>query len=204
VTEPPATLWFIAGPDGVGKTTYARRFLRATAATDRFVNLDEIARGLSPLTPTPDAETATAAARVALARIDAGLAARTSFAVETTLSGRTHLGTIAAARAKGFGVRLIFAIVPDIALCLRRIADRVAAGGHSVPEADARRRFARGIANFPHDAARADRWQILDIQRLEPRLVASGEGATASIADQALFDALPERLRDGLATMTGG
>jgi cell division protein FtsA len=50
------TLWLIAGPDGVGKTTYARRYLRAVAGTERFVNLDEIARGFSPLTPTPDAE----------------------------------------------------------------------------------------------------------------------------------------------------
>jgi predicted ABC-type ATPase len=204
VTDPPPTLWFIAGPNGVGKTTYARRFLRSTAATDRFVNLDEIARGLSPLSPTPDAETARAAARVALARVAAGLAARASFAIETTLAGRTHLGTITAARAKGFRVRLIFAIVPDVALCLRRIADRVAAGGHAVPEADARRRFDRAIANFPLYAAQTDRWQLLDTQRLDPRLVASGEGASATIADQALFDALPERLRCGLAAMTGG
>ena len=45
------TLWLIAGPNGVGKTTYAFRHIRAVSGTTRFVNLDEIARGLSPLEP---------------------------------------------------------------------------------------------------------------------------------------------------------
>jgi hypothetical protein len=38
------------------------RYLRAVAGTGRFFNLDELARGLSPRTPTADAETEAAAA----------------------------------------------------------------------------------------------------------------------------------------------
>jgi predicted ABC-type ATPase len=44
-------LWLIAGPNGVGKTTYAMRHLRAVLGTVHFLSLDEIARGLSPLEP---------------------------------------------------------------------------------------------------------------------------------------------------------
>ena len=40
------TIWMVAGADGVGKTTYAFRHIRAVAGTVRFINLDEIAQGL--------------------------------------------------------------------------------------------------------------------------------------------------------------
>jgi predicted ABC-type ATPase len=196
VAERPA-LWLIAGPNGVGKTSYARRYLRAVAGTERFVNLDEIARGLSPLTPTPDAETGAAAARIVLKRIADGIQQRQSFAVETTLAGRTHLRTLAAARAAGFRTHLLFCILPDVETALARIAARITAGGHAVPEADARRRFPRACANFGTYAAACDLWRVLDTGMAEPRLVAAGP--PAAIADPALLAGLPASLRVQLA-----
>ncbi len=189
--RPPSTLWLIAGPNGVGKTTYARRFLRSLTGGTAFVNLDEIGRGLSPLEPTPDAETARAAGRIGLERLHAAIAARRSAAVETTLAGHTHRRSIAAARAAGMGVRLVFCLLPTVEAALARIRARVAAGGHDVAEADARRRFARAVANFPAYAALADHWVVLDTRLAEPRLVASGP--PAAIADPALAGELPLR-----------
>jgi predicted ABC-type ATPase len=191
VAERPA-LWLIAGPNGVGKTAYARRYLRAVAGTERFVNLDEIARGISPLTPTPDAETAARAARLVLTFASENITAGRSFALETTLAGRAHLRTLATARQAGFACHLLFCILPDIAVALRRIADRVTAGGHAVPEADARRRFPRACANFATYAVACDLWRILDTGMAEPRLVASGP--PTAIADPALRAALPPEL----------
>lgn len=45
------TLWLISGPDGVGKTTFARARIAVVSGTTEFVNLDLIAQGLSPLDP---------------------------------------------------------------------------------------------------------------------------------------------------------
>lgn len=184
-------LWLIAGPDGAGKTTYARRYLASVAGTVSFVNLDEIGRGLEPLRPTPDAETARAARRVALGRLHTAIAARRSVAVETTLAGRTHRRTIALARRHGMRVELVFCMLPEVETCLARIAARVAAGGHAVPEADVRRRFTRASAHFPDYAALADHWVVLDTALAEPRLVA--HGPPACIADAALAATLPLR-----------
>ncbi len=90
------TFWLIAGPNGVGKTTYAMRHLRAVSGSINFVNMDEIARGLSPLDP---AVAQTEAARIALARAHSFIRDRATFAMETTLSGRAHLKLLEKAEA---------------------------------------------------------------------------------------------------------
>src|SRR5688572_6082899 len=95
----------IAGPNGAGKTTFAREFLPAEADCPLFINADLIAAGLSPF--HPDAA-AIRAGRVMLEEIDRNAAAGRSFAFETTLSGHTYIKRIAAWRAAGFTVKLIF------------------------------------------------------------------------------------------------
>jgi predicted ABC-type ATPase len=176
------TLWLVAGPDGVGKTTYAFRHIRRVSGSVRFVNLDEIARGISPLEPEAGR---IEAARIALRQIEGflaekpnGLDLRQSFTIETTLAGLTHLRTIAAARAAGWRVALLYFCVAHVEIALQRIARRVAEGGHHVPEADARRRFARSIANLSRYIAEIDEWRVFDNgPSLNPSVIAEGRRA---------------------------
>lgn len=44
-------LYIIAGPNGVGKTTFATKFLPEYADCTNFVNADLIAKGISPFSP---------------------------------------------------------------------------------------------------------------------------------------------------------
>jgi predicted ABC-type ATPase len=44
-------LFIIAGPNGVGKTTFAREFLPNYADCKNFVNADLIAQGMAPFSP---------------------------------------------------------------------------------------------------------------------------------------------------------
>lgn len=165
-------LWLIAGANGVGKTTYAFRHIRAVSGSAAFVNLDEIARGLSPL----DVEAGRlAASRVAIGRIADLMQARVSFSLETTLAGRTHLRTIDAAHAAGLEVAILYFAVSRVEICLERIARRVRQGGHDVPEIDARRRFVRSLAHFETYAARVDHWSVFDADG-QPVIVAEGRG----------------------------
>jgi predicted ABC-type ATPase len=171
-------LWIVAGPNGAGKTTYAFRHIRAVSETTRFVNLDEIARGLSPLDPSAEPQRA---ARVALAMIDDLIAARLSFSLETTLAGRTHLRTIERAKSAGFRVNLLYFAVVDVATCLARIARRVSEGGHDVPEIDVLRRFRRSLANVTLYAAECDLWRIYDNNGPMPKTAAEGRGGCVAL-----------------------
>jgi predicted ABC-type ATPase len=80
------TLILIAGPNGAGKTTFASEILTTDLKGMRFLNADEIARGLSPFAP---ASVGLKAGRILLEEVDELIRSKTSFALESTLSGRT-------------------------------------------------------------------------------------------------------------------
>jgi len=189
-------MWMVAGPNGVGKTTYARGHLRAVTGSIRFANADELARGYSPLEPD--------AARVRAARALIELAgeyisAGVTFAVETTLAGRGHLSLARRAKAAGLRFGLLYFAVADVDTCLERIRRRVAVGGHDVPEADVRRRFVRSAANFPLYAAAADLWRVFD--NTGPTSVAAeGLGTRVAWRD----GTLPEHVAGLLRGLEGG
>ena len=79
-------------------------------------------------------------------------------------------------QAAGYHVKLIFLSLPSADLAVARVAARVAAGGHDVPEAVIRRRFDSGLRNF-RDVYRqlVDCWALYDNAEPEHRLIASGD-----------------------------
>lgn len=123
----------IAGPNGVGKTTFAQEFLPKDAGVIHFVNADLIASGLSPLKPEL---AAIAAGRLFLAELDRLAKARVDFAFESTLSGVGLVGRLKHWRALGYRIEIVFLSLQSPRLALRRVASRVRLGGHNVPRAD--------------------------------------------------------------------
>lgn len=93
----------IAGCNGAGKTTFAKEFLPHEVKCLRFYNADEFARGLSPLDP-PAA--AIKAGRLLLAEIRQSISRKETFALESTLSGRTHIRIFQRAVAAGYEIEL--------------------------------------------------------------------------------------------------
>ena len=129
----------IGGANGAGKTTFARSLVPLLHPGAAFLNADEVAReGYAPL----------AAGRELLRRLDACVAARMPFVLETTLSSPRYAGRVPVWRAAGYAVTLHFIEVPSADFAVARVASRVRAGGHAVPEADVRRRYARGLRLF--------------------------------------------------------
>ncbi|MFZ2237855.1 MAG: zeta toxin family protein [Dokdonella sp.] len=163
----------IAGPNGAGKTTFARSFLPEEADLPRFINADLIAAGLAPFAP----ETAAIkAGRLMLEEIAQCAARGESFAFETTLAGLSYLRHIAGWRAQGYRVGLIFLSLPDAESATARVAARVRQGGHDIPEAVIRRRFAAGLENFLRRyRAAVDDWTLYDNAGSSPVLLEWGE-----------------------------
>jgi predicted ABC-type ATPase len=177
-TQP--TFWLIGGPDGVGKTTFAMKRLEAISGSINFVNFDEISRGLSPLRP---AAAEREAARIAPARVAHFIDSGSTFAMETTLSGRAQLRLIERAHAGGLAANLLYFSARDPVICLERIARRVAEGGHDVPEEIVRRRFARSLANLPSYLAACDLWRVYEASGPSPALALEGRRTTVTHRD---------------------
>lgn len=135
-------LYIIAGCNGAGKTTASFNVLPKTLDCDEFVNADEIARGISPFHPE---KVAIEAGKIMLKRIDKLIAARTDFAIETTLTTTTYQQTIRSAQAKGYEVTLLFFWLNSEELAINRVKQRVSEGGHNIPAETIRRRYRRGI-----------------------------------------------------------
>jgi predicted ABC-type ATPase len=150
----------IAGPNGAGKTTFAREFLPNEAGCPIFVNADLIAAGLAPFAPEA---AAVRAGRLMLDELARHFAAGDSFAFETTLAGRGYVPHIRAWQAAGYAVKLIFLRLDSPDEAIARVAQRVLQGGHDVPEATIRRRFAAGLSNL-HGlyAPLVDAWALYD------------------------------------------
>jgi len=139
------TCWVIAGPNGAGKTTFALEYLPTVAGCRRFINADLIAAGLSPLAPE---QHLLAASRLFLYELEDCIAARQDFAFETTLAGRSYLKLVDRLQATGWRVELIYLALPSADMSRLRVAERVAHGGHNIPESDLIRRFPRSLHNL--------------------------------------------------------
>lgn len=175
------TLYIIAGPNGVGKTTFADRYLPDEAKQLEFVNADLIARGLSPYDPE---SAGIEAGRIALKRIRELIASRTGFTCETTMSGKSAVVWLRQAREAGYVLKTYFLWVRNPETTIRRIRQRVVEGGHAITEEVSRRRFFKTIQNFftiyrPVMSS----WKLFENELLGPRLVAVEKNGRLVVRD---------------------
>ena len=178
-------LWIIAGPNGSGKSTLADRYI---AGRIPVVNPDNIAfqnPGMSSV----------GAGKLAISTQNQLIASKRSFAWETTMSGNRELGLMQRAKDAGYKINLVYLAVRDPKASIMRVAERVAAGGHNVPDADITRRFHRSLENLPAALKIADRAYIFDNSGERRRLVLVRElDQTRRIVSNApkwLMNALP-------------
>ena len=162
-------MYIIAGCNGAGKTTAAYNMLPEMLQCKEFVNVDEIARGISPFTP----ETVTQqAGRIMSLRINDLIEKNETFAVETTLSARSYKEKVLAAQAKDYCVNLVFFWLNTVELAKERVKIRVTEGGHDVPENIIERRYQRGLFNlFNYFLPICDNVMVFDNSDKIPQLV---------------------------------
>ena len=142
------TVYIVAGSNGSGKTTFARKFLPKYAGRHiDFINAYLIASGLSPLNSD---KMVIQASRIVLQRIKELSESKKDFAFETTLSGRSYSVLLRRIKKMGYRVHLFYLWIPNYKLAIERIRERVREGGHNVPAEIVRRRFAKTLDNLFH------------------------------------------------------
>ena len=151
------------GANGAGKTTFAREFLPREAKCLNFLNADLIAQGISPLDAGAGA---IRAARLLLGEVRELVRRKETFALESTLSGRTYLLLLRDAKRLGYRIHLHYLWLPTVALAIARVRERVAEACHrcgrdphgvtlvgycnlpAMLAADASALYARNVFNF--------------------------------------------------------
>ena len=189
----PPTSWIIAGPNGAGKTTFALDFLPLVVGCTYFINADLIAAGLAPLAPEREL---LAASRIVLRELDVRLEARDSFAFETTLAGRSYLRLIQRLRREGWRVELVYLALPNAEMSALRVAERVAHGGHSIPDADILRRFPRSLRHLFDDfSLQVDNCTCFMNHGQSPELVFEQDGDQRTVVHPGWYQLLIEEAK---------
>ncbi len=165
-------LWVVAGPNGAGKSTLSDKYLKGRLT---LVNPDEIAKQLNPTSGSDISAATIKAGRLAVQQQNDLLSKKTSFAVETTLTGKRELRLMEVAKTQGYKVNLVFIGVDATTVSQSRVAARVQLGGHDVPAADVARRYPRSLANLNKALQLSDRAFVLDNSFAHPRLLLSLE-----------------------------
>jgi predicted ABC-type ATPase len=179
------TIYVIAGPNGVGKTTFADEYLPDEIKQLEFINADLIARGLSPYDPEA---VAIEAGKIALKRIRELIAQKSSFTWETTMSGRTAVVWLRQAREAGYILKMYFLWVRHPETTISRIRQRVTEGGHNIPEEVSRRRFFKTIQNFfSLYRPLMHTWKLFQNEFAGPRLLAVGKYGRLVVRDRPRF-----------------
>ena len=180
-------LYIISGCNGAGKTTASYTVLPEILHCKEFVNADEIARGLSPFNPE---DVAIEAGRLMLQRIEALLKRGETFSIETTLATKSHINLVRRAQSKGYSVKVLFFWLNSPELAIQRVAERVAKGGHNIPEPVIRRRYTAGISNLFHLFMKeVDYWDIYDNSEYPRKQIAcGGRNAETVVCDESLFN----------------
>ena len=74
-------------------------------------------------------------------------------------------------RSTGYRLYLYYLWTPSCELLLSRIRQRIATGGHAVPDQDVRRRYDRSLKNLKTYTAIMDKIRIFDNSGMKPVLV---------------------------------
>jgi predicted ABC-type ATPase len=146
-TTVPARLHVLAGVNGAGKSSIGGAAIRAVGGN--YYNPDEAARELMAANPGLSQTDANAVAwQQGRKLLERAIAHKLDFAFETTLGGSTMPRLLAEAATRGVEVNVFYVGLASAEAHIERVAQRVRAGGHDIPEADIRRRYRHSLLNL--------------------------------------------------------
>ena len=155
-------LWMLVGGNGAGKSTFYHEKLEGLGIP--FINADQLAREHFPDDPEGNSY---GAALLAQELFHEGLQAGSSLCFETVFSHPSKIDFLKQARVLGYRTTLVLIHLASPTLNKLRIAQRVAEGGHNVPEDKVEARIQRMLANVRQAIPLCDRVLLLDNSRTD-------------------------------------
>lgn len=144
---PRGTITVLAGVNGAGKSSVAGAYIRQAGGD--YYNPDELTRSLHGQNPGLDPADANSLAWTrGKELLERAIADGGDFVFETTLGANTIPRLLARAAQQGMAVRMFFVGLASVEHHLRRVAARVADGGHDIPEAKVRQRWENSRLNL--------------------------------------------------------
>ncbi|MEM8867003.1 MAG: zeta toxin family protein [Verrucomicrobiota bacterium] len=157
----PSTINVLAGVNGSGKSSIAGAAIREAGAA--YYNPDEIAQKLRALHPYMNPQIANAHAwSMGRDLLQESIQFGKNFTFETTLGGKTITSLLLEAAAKGMRVSVWYAGLDSVEKNIARVCERVARGGHDIPEADIRKRWDSSRRNLLVLLPHLDRLRLYD------------------------------------------
>ena len=193
-------LWIIAGPNGSGKSSaYGMASVDQPSGSIWIINPDLLAKRIADHEVMEPVAANLAAVQRIEAWLDASIDAHQTIGVETVLSTPKYRRLVEHARARGFGINLIYVFLDSVELNIERVRTRVLKGGHDVPEDRIRARRGRSFDQFGWFCEAADRVDVYDNSGARPQLV-----LTKRDDEMTIYDDLPEEMVASLDAETPG
>ena len=159
-------LVMFAGPNGSGKSSVTPFFQSQPGFPQNYINPDEIALTLEGDTMSNAYQASAIAAQQRLEFISQGQ----SFAFETVMSHPSKLAILETAKQAGFETQVVFVSTGSSLQNVDRVRQRVADGGHDVPEQKIVSRYNRSMSLLPRAVEIADKTYIVDNSGSSPQI----------------------------------
>ena len=164
---------FLAGANGAGKTTVASNYVASRFPYWPQANADQLLLALQQRGPVSQVPTdALSAAKLVDQAVLCLSLLGEPLIVETVFSSTKYQGVVPHARRANLIFRLVYIATEHPDINVARVRQRVADGGHDVPEDRTRARWRRSLDNLPWFVQRADRLVVFDNSGEELRVLA--------------------------------